>query len=114
MLAADPVQVAATKGAVAGAVNTGIAFAIGVAVPEVTAILGAAGVGFVGYGVSLACFVLALRYLGTARTGVCFSAAPFADAVVSPLAFREGGLVAAGCGQHSHGPGHGPAPHRDA
>lgn len=88
--AADPVQVAATKGLVAGMVNTGIAFATGATVPNVPAILGAAGVGFVGYGVSLMCFVLALRHLGTARTGAYFSTAPFVGAVVSLLVFREG------------------------
>lgn len=63
------------------------------------AILGAAAVGFVGYGVSLACFVLALRHLGTARAGAYFSTAPFVGAAVSLLVFREGlslPLVAAG------------------
>lgn len=88
--AADPVQIVAAKGLVAGAVNTAIAFATGAAVPNVPAVLGATGVGFVGYGVSLACFVLALRHLGTARTGAYFSTAPFVGAAVSLLVFREG------------------------
>ena len=97
--AADPIQIAATKGAVAGAVNITIAFATGATMPDVPAILGAAGVGFVGYGVSLVCFVLALRHLGTARAGAYFSTAPFVGAAVSLLVFREGvswPLVAAG------------------
>ena len=97
--AADPVQIAAAKGLVAGAVTTGIAFAAGATVPEWTAVVGAAGVGFVGYGVSLVCFVLALRHLGTARTGAYFSTAPFVGAAVALLVFREGvswPLVAAG------------------
>ncbi len=96
---ADPVQIAATKGAVAGAVTTGIALAAGAKVPEVPVVLGAAVVGFVGCGVSLACFVLALRHLGTARTGAYFSTAPFVGAAVSLVVFREGvswPLVAAG------------------
>ena len=33
--------------------------------------------GFLGYGASLALFVMALRHLGTARTGAYFSTAPF-------------------------------------
>ncbi len=33
-------------------------------------------IGFAGYGVSLALFVIALRHLGTARTGAYFSVAP--------------------------------------
>ncbi|HEX2140575.1 MAG TPA: hypothetical protein VHG33_12785, partial [Woeseiaceae bacterium] len=37
----------------------------------------AALVGFVGYGVSLVLFVLALRHLGTARTGAYFFDSPF-------------------------------------
>lgn len=38
---------------------------------------------------SLACFVLALRHLGTARTGAYFSLAPFVGALVSLLLLRE-------------------------
>ena len=34
--------------------------------------------GFLSYGLSLAAFVLALRHLGSARTGAYFSTAPFA------------------------------------
>jgi hypothetical protein len=50
-------------------------------------VLGAALVGFAGYGLSLVLFVLALRHLGTARTGAYFSAAPFAGAALSLLVF---------------------------
>ena len=46
-------------------------------------------VGFVGYGISLVCFIFALRHLGTARTGAYFSLAPFAGASVAVLAFSE-------------------------
>ena len=46
-------------------------------------------VGFLGYGVSLVLFVLALRSLGTARTGAYFSLAPFVGAAVSLVVFRE-------------------------
>jgi drug/metabolite transporter (DMT)-like permease len=42
-------------------------------------------VGLVGYGLSLAFFVLALRHLGTARTGAYFSLAPFMGAAVAVL-----------------------------
>ncbi len=45
--------------------------------------LTAAAVGFCGYGLSLVLFVLALRHLGTARTGAYFSAAPFVGALIS-------------------------------
>ena len=45
--------------------------------------------GFVGYGLSLVLFVLALRSLGTARTGAYFSTAPFVGAILSVLFWRE-------------------------
>ena len=46
-------------------------------------------VGFLGYGVSLVLFVLALRGLGTARTGAYFSTAPFIGAAIAILFFHE-------------------------
>jgi len=39
--------------------------------------------GVFGYGVSLALFVVALRNLGTARTGAYFATAPFAGALIA-------------------------------
>ena len=46
-------------------------------------------IGFLGYGVSLALFVLALRYLGAARTGAYFSLAPFVGAVLAVVMLHE-------------------------
>jgi hypothetical protein len=46
-------------------------------------------VGVVGYGASLALFVLALRDLGTARTGPYFSTAPFFGAAAAVLTLGE-------------------------
>ena len=54
---ADPVQIAAIKGVVAGAVNLALAFAHGAHWPAPGAIVGAGVVGFFGYGVSLVLFV---------------------------------------------------------
>lgn len=81
--ASDALQIAGIKGLVAGAVNLAIAFALGFKLPAAPTMLGAAAVGFCGYGLSLVLFVLALRHLGTARTGAYFSAAPFVGAVIS-------------------------------
>ena len=81
--ASDPLQIAAIKGLVAGAVNLAIAFALGFRLPGVAIMLTAGVVGFCGYGLSLVLFVLALRHLGTARTGAYFSAAPFVGALIS-------------------------------
>ena len=83
--ASDAVQIAALKGLVAGIVNLGLALALGLPLPTWNTILSAGLVGFGGYGVSLVMFVLALRHLGTARTGAYVSAAPFVGAVISLL-----------------------------
>ena len=86
---ADPVQIAAIKGAVAGTVNLALAFAHGAHLPSPGALAGAGVVCFFGYGVSLVLFVLALRHLGTARTGAYFSTAPFLGAALALILFRE-------------------------
>jgi hypothetical protein len=73
----DPIQIAAAKGLIAGTVNLIIAFAIGAALPGLTTTSEAALLGLLSYGVSLTLFGLALRYIGTARTGAYFSTAPY-------------------------------------
>jgi drug/metabolite transporter (DMT)-like permease len=85
----DPFQIAAIKGLGAGAVNLILAFGLGASLPTPPVLGGALVVGFFGYGLSLAFFVLALRHLGTARTGAYFSLAPFVGALVSLLVLRE-------------------------
>ncbi|CAN5494487.1 DMT family transporter [soil metagenome] len=89
----DPVQIAGLKGLVAGVVNISIALSLGESWPA-TGVVGAALLlGLLSYGVSLTCFVLALRYLGTARTGAYFSTAPFVGAALSLVFFRESPTV---------------------
>ena len=83
--AGDPVQIAMLKGLVAGSVNTGLALAVGAKLPAASSLLATGVVGFFGYGVSLTLFVLALRHIGTARTGAYFSVAPFVGAAISIL-----------------------------
>ena len=101
--AADPMQIAMVKGLAAGIVNVAIAFSLGAPLPGLTALAGAGLLGFFSYGVSLTLFVLALRHLGTARTGAYYALAPFIGAAVSflllgepvTLAFVAGGLLMA-------------------
>lgn len=86
---ADPVQIAMAKGLVAGPVSFAIGYALGGMFPSAGTI-GLGGLtGFLGYGVSLVLYVLALRHLGTARTGAYFSVAPFIGAIVSLPIFGE-------------------------
>jgi drug/metabolite transporter (DMT)-like permease len=101
--AADPMQIAMMKGLVAGIVNVAIAFGLGAALPGMAALAGAGLLGFFSYGVSLTLFVLALRHLGTARTGAYYALAPFIGAGVAivflgepiGIAFVAGGLLMA-------------------
>ena len=105
----DPLFIAGTKGLVAGITNIALALALGAHLPPPAWTSAALGVGFVGYGVSLVLFVLALRGLGSARTGAYFSTAPFVGAAIAIIAFGEpvswpfwlaAGLMAAGVWLH--------------
>src|SRR5829696_5513060 len=107
--ASDPVQIAAIKGLVAGAVNLAIGLSLHGALPSVPRVAGAMTLGFFSYGVSLALFVVAMRALGTARTGAYFSLAPFVGAAgglllwnerVTPLFFAAAALMAFGLWLH--------------
>lgn len=79
----DPVAIAMSKGLVAGTVNLALGLFVGAALPGALVALTAALTGFFVIGVSLVAFILALRHLGTARTGAYYSLAPFLGAVLS-------------------------------
>src|SRR5262249_45956408 len=61
----------------------------GGSLPVPLAMLVGGPVGFVCYGLSLALFVVALRHLGTARTGAYFSTAPFIGAATAVIALQQ-------------------------
>jgi drug/metabolite transporter (DMT)-like permease len=86
---ADPVQLAMIKGLFAGGANLCIALLSGFTLPRAPVLAGVGAVGFVGYGVSLVLFVMALRDIGAARSGAYFSTAPFIGAGVSVLLLHE-------------------------
>lgn len=126
--ASDPVVIATIKGLAAGAVNIAIALARGAHFPDMGLLAGAGFVGFLGIGVSLTLFVVALRHLGTARTGAYFSLAPFIGAVIAVLTLHEpvtaklmvaGALMALGLWvhlteHHAHEHEHEPLEHEHA
>jgi drug/metabolite transporter (DMT)-like permease len=85
----DPLQIVELKGLMAGPVNIALGLWMGGNLPGWTATIGAAIVGFLGYGVSLALFVVALRNLGTARTAAYFSTAPLFGAATAIIALGE-------------------------
>jgi drug/metabolite transporter (DMT)-like permease len=80
---ADPVVIALIKGVAAGSVNLIVALLLGARLPSIGATGAALVVGFCGVGLSLVLFVLALRHLGSARTGAYFSIAPFLGAIIA-------------------------------
>lgn len=87
--ASDALFIAGSKGLIAGTVNTAMAVSMGAALPDIATLSATMGVGLLGYGISLVLFVLALRGLGTARTGAYFSTAPFIGAAVALFVFSE-------------------------
>lgn len=86
---AEALFIASTKGLIAGIVNISIAFIIGVTLPKWIDIGYSLIIGLMGYGISLVLFVIALRGLGTARTGAYFSTAPFIGAAIAILFFHD-------------------------
>ncbi|STX55479.1 drug/transporter permease [Legionella beliardensis] len=85
----DPFFIAGSKGLVSGIVSISLALCFGLTLPAFSTTVYAVLVGFIGYGASLVLFVLALRALGTARTGAYFSTAPFIGAAIAILFFHE-------------------------
>lgn len=106
---ADALHIAMIKGLAAGVTNLALALMAGASLPSPTIVLAAGCLGLLSYGVSLALFVVALRELGTARTGAYFSIAPFAGALIAVAFLGEAltpSLIAAGllmaCGVALH------------
>lgn len=86
----DPFQISAIKGLIAGSTNLFISYYIlNITFPQYSLIAKSFAIGFFGYGLSLVFFVLALRHIGTSRTGAYFSLAPFFGSIVSIIIFKE-------------------------
>ncbi|KVO02456.1 hypothetical protein WJ70_31560 [Burkholderia ubonensis] len=85
----DAMVIACMKGLIAGPVNIAVAVAAGASWPAAATTAAAMLTGLAGYGVSLVLFVIALRDLGTARTGAYFSVAPLFGVALSLLIWPE-------------------------
>lgn len=124
----DAMLVACLKGLVAGGCNTALALAAGAAPVTPLQLGGSLLVGFFGYGLSLTLFVVALRGLGTARTGAYFSVAPLFGVLISlalwpqwpsPAFWAAAALMAVGVWlhvteRHAHEHTHEPMAHSHA
>ena len=85
----DASFIAMLKGLAAGATNLALALWLGASWPSAGTVLSAALLGLLSYGASLVLFVVALRHLGTARTGAYFSVAPFFGALLAVALLGE-------------------------
>ncbi len=94
----DPVSIAALKGLVAGSVNVTLALIAGAHFPTPLLLAMAGLVGFLSYGVSLVCFILSLRHMGSARTGLYFALAPFFGATAGIIFLHDPISVQLGLG----------------
>lgn len=81
----DPIQIAFAKGLVGGLVNLAVAAKSGALSIGFSTAAASAVLGLFGYGISLVFFILALRHMGTARTGAYFATAPFIGSIFSVL-----------------------------
>ncbi|MBE0410351.1 MAG: EamA family transporter [Anaerolineales bacterium] len=87
--AKDPLVIVAIKGLAAGTFSLLLGLMIGNTLPSLGIISLALLVGSFSYGVSITLFVLAMRGLGAARTGMLYATAPFIGATLSFVLLRE-------------------------
>lgn len=85
----DPLMIVGVKGICAGLFSFFLAVVFNIPLPDLKTILIALLVGFICYGLSIQLFILALRGLGSARTGSLFGIAPFIGAILSLLFLNE-------------------------
>ena len=85
----NPIQITSIKGLVSGLVSISLTYALGMDIRWDLSIFYALLLGSFSYGISLVFFIKALEGLGSFRTGIFFSLAPFIGAVTSLLLLQE-------------------------
>lgn len=85
----NPIQITRIKGLVSGLVSISLAYALGMHIQWDLNIVYALLLGSFSYGISLVFFIKALEGLGSFRTGMFFSLAPFIGAVTSLILLQE-------------------------
>ena len=114
--ARDPVQITRIKGLAAGVVSLSVAPLFGAGFRWEVSVLYALALGALSYGISLVFFIKALEGMGSFRTGLFFSLAPFIGALTSlvllgewigwvmfpALAFTVAGIWLISTERHSH------------
>ena len=85
----NPVQIVVIKGIFSGLGSLGIALTMGEKLPGVWEVLGALGLGFVAYGLSIVFYIYAQRELGASKTSAYYAVAPFIGVALSLIIFSE-------------------------
>ena len=85
----DPSMIVGIKGIGAGLFSLILALIVEAPMPSIGLVAAGMIVGAICYGVSIQLFILALRGLGSARTGTLFGIAPFVGAVLSLIFLGE-------------------------
>lgn len=85
----NPVQITRIKGFVSGLASLSLTYALGMDIKWDVSICYALLLGALSYGISLVFFIKALEGLGSFRTGMFFSIAPFIGALTSLMLLRE-------------------------
>ena len=85
----NPIQITRIKGFVSGLVSISLAYTLGINIQWDVSVLYAMLLGSFSYGISLVFFIKALEGLGSFRTGIFFSLAPFIGAVTSLILLQE-------------------------
>lgn len=84
-----PEHITAAKGVIAGGTNLLLGVALGASMPSAGVVLGALGVGALGYGVSITLWVAGARDIGAARGQLVFATAPFVGVLVAWVALGD-------------------------
>lgn len=85
----NPLAVVAVKGIGSGSCALAIGLALGQHAKSGSVALLALAVGFLTYGLSIACYIRAQRTLGAAKTSAYYAAAPFIGAALSFFVLKE-------------------------
>lgn len=85
----NPVEIVVIKGIFSGLGSLVTALCLGESLPSPFHALGALGLGFVAYGLSIVFYIYAQRELGAAKTSAYYAIAPFIGVALSLIIFAE-------------------------
>ena len=85
----DPFQIAMIKSGSAGLINVMLALSMGQHLPDLELLLKVGLIGFLCYGLTYCCFVMALRGIGASRTAAFLALSPLIGAALAVIFLGE-------------------------